>query len=137
MQAEPSIAGCTDLFASLHAVQATVQAQITRFNQLMADIKVVAAERPDEAGVSAIGDVALKLHRVHALLYSGAVAAPQPQADAAATAAADSDATGFDLQDALSEFSVLLSTSQNTSQQVAALLDAAEAELTQLRSPAN
>ena len=32
MQAEPSIAGCTDLFASLHTVQATVQTQITRFN---------------------------------------------------------------------------------------------------------
>ena len=133
MQAEPSIAGCTDLFASLHTVQATVQTQITRFNQLMADIRSVAGERRDAEGSDAVGDVALKLHRVHALLYSGAATAagPQPQADAAAGAA------GFDLQGALNEFSVLLSSSQSTSQEVAALLDAAEAQLTQLRRPAN
>lgn len=133
MQAEPSIAGCTDLFASLHEVQATVQTQITRFNQLMADIRAVASERPDPEGVNAVGDVALKLHRVHALLYSGAApaTAPQPQADAAPTAA------GFDLQDALSEFSALLSNSQSTSREVAALLDAAEEQLTHLRSRAN
>ncbi|HEY9109054.1 MAG TPA: hypothetical protein VIN58_20430 [Roseateles sp.] len=132
MQAEQSIAGCTDLFASLHAVQATVQTQVTRFNQLMADIRTVASERQDEAGVNAVGDIALTLHRVHALLYSGAAtAAPQPQAEAAPAGA------GFDLQDALSEFSALLSTSQNTSQEVAALLDAAEEALKQLRSPAN
>lgn len=138
MQAEQSIAGCTDLFASLHVVQATVQTQIARFNQLMADIRTVASERPDPEGVDAIGDVALKLHRVHALLYSGAAAAaePQPQADADA-APAPAAAAGFDLQDALSEFSALLSNSQSTSQEVAALLDAAEEQLAHLRIRAN
>ena len=57
MQAEPSIAGCTDLFASLHTVQATVQTQITRFNQLMADIRSVAGERRDAEGIDAVGEV--------------------------------------------------------------------------------
>lgn len=135
MQAEPLIAGCTDLFASLHEVQATVQTQITRFNQLMADIRTVASERPDEEGVNAVGDIALKLHRAHALLYSGsAMEAPaQPQADADAAA----DTGAFDLQSAVSEFSSLLSTSLRSSQEVLALLDAAEAQLAQLRCPVN
>jgi hypothetical protein len=131
MQAEPSIAGCTDLFASLHTVQATVQTQIERFNQLMAEIKAVANTRQDEEGLNAVGNVALKLHRVHALLYSGAAAAPQPQGDTAP------GASGFDLQDALSEFTALLSNSRSTSQEVAALLDAADAELARLRSATN
>ena len=125
-----AIAGYTDLFASLQTVQATVQTQIERFNELMAEIKVVGTARQDEEGVRAVGEIALKLHRVHTLLYGGtsAVAVPQQQGDTAASAAE------LDLQNALSEFSTLLATSQSTSHEVAALLATAAEELAQLRA---
>lgn len=130
-----AIAGYTDLFASLQTVQATVQTQVERFNALMAEIHVIGHARQDEEGVRAVGNIALKLHRVHTLLYGGATAAAaavsQPQGDSA-TGAAE-----LDLQNALSEFSSLLATSQSTSQEVAALLAAAADELAQLRASTN
>lgn len=134
MQAAPSIAGYADLFTSLQSVQATVQVQIERFQRLMADIKVVASAHPDEEDVRAVGDVALKLHRAHALLYGGAQATP-----ATPTAQADAAPAGeeLDLQHAINEFSTLLSNSQGTSREVTALLDAAEQELAQLRGTTN
>jgi hypothetical protein len=117
-------------------MQATVQEQIERFNVLMAEVKVVGNARQDEEGTRIVGNIALKLHRAHTLLCGGesvatAVAAPQPQG-----ATADSTAA-LDLQNALSEFSTLLATSQSTSQEVAALLAAAADELAQLRAAAN
>ena len=74
-----AVAGYTDLFTSLQTVQATVQAQIERFNVLMAEIKVVGITRQDEEGARIVGNIALKLHRVHTLLCGGdAVATPVP-----------------------------------------------------------
>jgi hypothetical protein len=132
MQAAPSIAGYADLFTSLQSVQATVQVQLERFQQLMADIKVVASAHPDEEGVRAVGDVALKLHRAHALLYGGAqTATATPTAQAAI---ADEE---LDLQHAINDFSALLSNSQSTSREVTALLDAAEQELARLHATTN
>lgn len=125
-----AIAGYTDLFASLQAVQSTVQTQIDRFQELMTEIKIVGTARQDEAGVRAVGEIALKLHRVYTLLYGGAAAAaaaPQQQN----TAAAPSDT---EIQNALTEFSTLLATSHSTSNEVAALLAQAGAELAQLRA---
>lgn len=134
MQAAPSIAGYADLFTSLQSVQANVQVQIERFQQLMAEIKVVSGAYPDEEGVRSVGNVALKLHRAHALLYGGSQAAP-----ASPTAQADAAPAGeeLDLQHAINEFSTLLSNSQGTSREVTALLDAAEQELAQLRVTTN
>lgn len=133
MQAAQLSTGYTDLFASLQTVQSTVQAQIERFNGLMSEIQVVAAARQDEEGANAVGNVALKLHRVHALLYSGSAVVPQtePQGER------ETGATELDLEGALSEFSALLANSQSTSQEVAALLDAATEELARLRDAAN
>lgn len=130
MQAAPSIAGYADLFTSLQSVQATVQVQLERFQKLMADIKVVADAHPDEESVRAVGNVALKLHRAHALLYGGP-ATPTAQVDA--TPAGEE----LDLQHAINDFSTLLSNSQSTSSEVAALLDAAEQELAQLHATTN
>jgi hypothetical protein len=130
-----AIAGYTDLFASLQTVQATVQTQVEHFNALMAEIGVIGNARQDEAGVRAVGNIALKLHRVHTLLYGGTTAtavAPASQPQGAATGAAD-----LDLQNALTEFSTLLATSQSNSQEVAALLAAAAEELAQLRASTN
>lgn len=134
MQAAPSIAGYVDLFSSLQSVQAAVQVQIERFQQLMADIKVIAAAHPDEEGARAVGNVALKLHRAHALLYGGAQATASTPTTAATHAPAGEE---LDLQNAINEFSTLLSNSQGTSREVTALLDAAEQELAPLRTPAN
>ncbi|WP_140634991.1 hypothetical protein [Methylibium rhizosphaerae] len=131
-----AMAGYTDLFASLQTVQATVQEQIERFNVLMAEIKVVGNARQDEEGTRIVGNIALKLHRVHTLLCGGEIAAtdvavPQPQVAPAGSAAE------LDLHSALNEFSSLLATSQRTSQEVAALLASATEELAQLRAAAN
>jgi hypothetical protein len=131
MQAAPSIAGYVDLFSSLQSVQASVQEQIERFQRLMADIKVVAGAHPDEEGSRAVGNVALKLHRAHGLLYGGAQSA-------VVTPAANSPVgEDLDLQNAINEFSTLLANSQGTSREVSALLDAAEQELAPLRVVAN
>lgn len=132
MQATQSFspAGYTDLFASLQTVQATVQSQVDRFHELMAEIKVVSAVRQDEDGVRVAGEVALKLHRVYTLLFGGAtVGVGSAQNDASAAGSGD-----IDLNSALAEFSTLLATSQNTSNEVALLLAQAGAELAQLRA---
>lgn len=135
MQADQAIAGYADLFASLQSVQATAQTQIERFQQLMTDIKVAAGTHPDEAAQRVVGNAALKLHRAHALLYGAAEGA----ASAVATPSIQTATVGeeINLQHALSEFSTLLSNSQNTSREVTALLDGAEQEIAQLRNPAN
>lgn len=130
MQAAQPSTVCTDLFVSLQSVQTTVQSQVERFHELMADIKLISAGVQDEEGMRFLGEVALKLQRVHALLFGGA-AAPQPSS-AAETVVADID--GLDVQSALAEFSSLLAASQNTSHEVATLLAQAGEELSQLHA---
>ena len=134
MQAAQTIAGYADLFSSLQSVQATVQTQIERFQQLMMDIKIAAGAHPGEAAERAVGHAALKLDPAHALLYGAAEAAPSVTPAQIQAAPVGEE---VDLQNALSEFSTLLSNSQNTSREVTALLDGAEQEIAQLRSPAN
>lgn len=131
-----AVAGYTDLFTSLQTVQATVQAQIERFNVLMAEIKVVGITRQDEEGARIVGNIALKLHRVHTLLCGGDAVATPVDVPAPQEATAGSPAE-LDLQGALSEFSTLLATSQSTSHEVATLLAAAAEELAQLHAAVN
>ena len=130
MQAAQSSTVCTDLFVSLQSVQSTVQSQVEHFHELMTDIKHLSAIVQDEEGVRFLGEVALKLQRVHALLFGGAAA--QPSANAVETATAIGG--GGDMQNALAEFSSLLAASQNTSMEVAMLLGKAGEELSQLRT---
>ena len=129
-------AGYNDLFASLQTVQMTVQTQVERFQQLMLEIKSLSATRQDDESLRRAGEIALKLHRVHTLLFGGALMA-QPQ-DAAATGARD-DATGgdaIDLDGAMAEFSSLLSRTQLASTEAELLLAQASEELAALRAQA-
>ncbi|WP_343640935.1 hypothetical protein [Roseateles sp.] len=132
-------AGYHDLFASLQTVQATVQTQVERFQRLMLEIKRVSALRQDDDSLRSAGEIALKLHRVHTLLFGGALMA-QPAASAAADAedGADggADDGAIDLDGAMAEFSSLLSRTQLASTEAELLLAQAGEELAALRGDA-
>ncbi len=128
-------AGYNDLFASLQTVQMTVQTQVERFQQLMLEIKSLSATRQDDESLRRAGEIALKLHRVHTLLFGGALMA-QPQ-DAAATGARDAaGGDAIDLDGAMAEFSSLLSRTQLASTEAELLLAQASEELAALRGVA-
>ena len=128
-------AGYHDLFASLQTVQATVQTQVERFQRLMLEIKRVSALRQDDDSLRSAGEIALKLHRVHTLLFGGALMA-QPAASAAAGADDGADGGAIDLDGALAEFSSLLSRTQLASTEAELLLAQAGEELAALRGDA-
>jgi len=128
-------AGYHDLFASLQTVQATVQTQVERFQRLMLEIKRVSALRQDDDSLRSAGEIALKLHRVHTLLFGGALMA-QPAASAAADAEDGADGGAIDLDGAMAEFSSLLSRTQLASTEAELLLAQAGEELAALRGDA-
>jgi|GEM_PF-1810613 len=128
-------AGYHDLFASLQTVQATVQTQVERFQRLMLEIKRVSALRQDDDSLRSAGEIALKLHRVHTLLFGGALMA-QPAASAAAGADGGADDGAIDLDGAMAEFSSLLSRTQLASTEAELLLAQAGEELAALRGDA-
>ena len=137
MLTAPSLAaaGYNDFFASLQTVQMTVQTQVERFQALMLEIKRVSAARQDDESLRRAGEIALKLHRVHTLLFGGAqMAQPQAAPTGAATAAADGDA--IDLDGAMAEFSSLLSRTRLASTEAELLLAQASEELAALRGEA-
>lgn len=137
MLTAPSLAaaGYNDFFASLQTVQMTVQTQVERFQALMLEIKRVSAARQDDESLRRAGEIALKLHRVHTLLFGGALMAqPQDATTGVATAAADGDA--IDLDGAMAEFSSLLSRTRLASTEAELLLAQASEELAALRGEA-
>ncbi len=136
MLTAPSLAaaGYNDFFASLQTVQTTVQTQVERFQELMLEIKRVSAAHQDDESLRRAGEIALKLHRVHTLLFGGALMA-QPQEGATTTgAAAEGDA--IDLDGAMAEFSSLLSRTRLASTEAELLLAQASEELAALRAQA-
>lgn len=135
MLTAPSLAaaGYNDFFASLQTVQMTVQTQVERFQALMLEIKRVSAARQDGESLRRAGEIALKLHRVHTLLFGGALMA-QPQDATTGAAAADGDA--IDLDGAMAEFSSLLSRTRLASTEAELLLAQASEELAALRGEA-
>ncbi len=138
MLTAPSLAaaGYNDFFASLQTVQTTVQTQVERFQELMLEIKRVSAAHQDDESLRRAGEIALKLHRVHTLLFGGALMA-QPQEGAttsAGGAAAEGDA--IDLDGAMAEFSSLLSRTRLASTEAELLLAQASEELAALRAQA-
>lgn len=135
MLTAPSLAaaGYNDFFASLQTVQMTVQTQVERFQALMLEIKRVSAARQDDESLRRAGEIALKLHRVHTLLFGGALMA-QPQDATTGAAAADGDA--IDLDGAMAEFSSLLSRTRLASTEAELLLAQASEELAALRGEA-
>ena len=137
MLTAPSLAaaGYNDFFASLQTVQITVQTQVERFQALMLEIKRVSAARQDDESLRRAGEIALKLHRVHTLLFGGALMAqPQDATTGAGAAAADGDA--IDLDGAMAEFSSLLSRTRLASTEAELLLAQASEELAALRGEA-
>ncbi len=138
MLTAPSLAaaGYHDLFASLQTVQATVQTQVERFQRLMLEIKRVSALRQDDDSLRSAGEIALKLHRVHTLLFGGALMAQPAPAAAAAGADSASDDGAIDLDGAMAEFSSLLSRTQLASTEAELLLAQAGEELAALRGDA-
>lgn len=137
MLTAPSLAaaGYNDFFASLQTVQMTVQTQVERFQALMLEIKRVSAARQDDESLRRAGEIALKLHRVHTLLFGGALMAqPQDATTGAGTVAADGDA--IDLDGAMAEFSSLLSRTRLASTEAELLLAQASEELAALRGEA-
>jgi len=136
MLTAPSLAaaGYNDFFASLQTVQMTVQTQVERFQALMLEIKRVSAARQDDESLRRAGEIALKLHRVHTLLFGGALMAQPQDATTGATAAADGDA--IDLDGAMAEFSSLLSRTRLASTEAELLLAQASEELAALRGEA-
>ena len=137
MLTAPSLAaaGYNDFFASLQTVQMTVQTQVERFQALMLEIKRVSAARQDDESLRRAGEIALKLHRVHTLLFGGALMAqPQDATTGAGAAAADGDA--IDLDGAMAEFSSLLSRTRLASTEAELLLAQASEELAALRGEA-
>lgn len=138
MLTAPSLAaaGYNDFFASLQTVQTTVQTQVERFQELMLEIKRVSAAHQDDESLRRAGEIALKLHRVHTLLFGGALMA-QPQEGAttsAGGAAAEGDA--IDLDGAMAELSSLLSRTRLASTEAELLLAQASEELAALRAQA-
>ncbi|PIM50873.1 hypothetical protein CS062_22725 [Roseateles chitinivorans] len=138
MLTAPSLAaaGYNDFFASLQTVQTTVQTQVERFQELMLEIKRVSAAHQDDESLRRAGEIALKLHRVHTLLFGGALMA-QPQegtTTSAGSAAAEGDA--IDLDGAMAEFSSLLSRTRLASTEAELLLAQASEELAALRAQA-
>ena len=137
MLTAPSLAaaGYNDFFASLQTVQMTVQTQVERFQALMLEIKRVSAAHQDDESLRRAGEIALKLHRVHTLLFGGALMAqPQDATTGAGTAAPDGDA--IDLDGAMAEFSSLLSRTRLASTEAELLLAQASEELAALRGEA-
>jgi hypothetical protein len=129
MQTQPSPFGDhTDLLASLQTVQATVQAQTARFHQQLGLVKSLAARTQDGARIEVLGNVSLRLHRVHTLLFGGAIPTPA-EASAGASAGADES-----VQAAFAEFSSLLSATQGAAEEVDALLAQTEGQLAQLQA---
>ena len=138
MLTAPSLAaaGYNDFFASRQTVQTTVQTQVERFQELMLEIKRVSAAHQDDESLRRAGEIALKLHRVHTLLFGGALMA-QPQegtTTSAGSAAAEGDA--IDLDGAMAEFSSLLSRTRLASTEAELLLAQASEELAALRAQA-
>lgn len=136
MLTAPSLAaaGYNDFFASLQTVQMTVQTQVERFQALMLEIKRVSAARQDDESLRRAGEIALKLHRVHTLLFGGALMAQPQDATTGAATAADGDA--IDLDGAMAEFSSLLSRTRLASTEAELLLAQASEELAALRGEA-
>nr|WP_297381587.1 hypothetical protein [uncultured Roseateles sp.] len=139
MLTAPSLAaaGYNDFFASLQTVQMTVQTQVERFQALMLEIKRVSAAHQDDESLRRAGEIALKLHRVHTLLFGGALMAqPQDATTGAGTAAAAADGDAIDLDGAMAEFSSLLSRTRLASTEAELLLAQASEELAALRGEA-
>jgi len=138
MLTAPSLAaaGYNDFFASLQTVQTTVQTQVERFQELMLEIKRVSAAHQDDESLRRAGEIALKLHRVHTLLFGGALMA-QPQEGATTSAGgAATEGDAIDLDGAMAEFSSLLSRTRLASTEAELLLAQASEELAALRAQA-
>ena len=118
----------SDLFASLQSVQQTVQAQTERFHHQLALVKELAGRVQDSARIELLGDVSLSLHRVHTLLFGGAIPTPEEATSETAVPADES------VQAAFAEFSSLLGATQGAAEQVDALLVQTDGQLALLQA---